>query len=67
MKNSFCKMFGTEEHNAVYTALHNAAGATYEESGYLYDYMESTPRTSFVCELLMELEEMGYEVRKKNG
>lgn len=66
MKNELSNMFSDEQHNAMYTALHNAADATFEESGKLYDYIESTPRTSLVCELLMELEDLGYEVRKKN-
>ena len=65
MKNKLCKMFGEEGHNVMYTALHNAACATYEESGIVYNYLESTPRASLVCELLGEIEEMGYEIRKK--
>jgi len=64
MKNKLTEMFGTDEELAsLYTALHNAAGAFFNESAKLYDYIESTPRTSFVCELLDELHELGFEIR----
>ena len=68
MKNKFSKMFGGKEAeslNALYTALHNAADANYEESGKVYDYIEGCPRTSLVCELNYQLEELGFEIRRK--
>lgn len=65
MKNKLSKMFGQEDHNALYTALHNAANASFEESGILYEYIEHSPRASLVCEILMELEELGYEIKRR--
>jgi hypothetical protein len=65
MKNKFCDMFTTEDYNALYTALHEAAEATYDETGKLYDYIEGAPRTSLVCELIHELNNLGYKIVKK--
>ncbi len=66
MKNKISELFGDKQHNILYTAIHNAADASFEESGKLYDYIESTPRTSLVCEIINELDEMGYEIKKRS-
>lgn len=68
MKNKFSEMFGgrsSESYNALYTALHNAADAEFDDTGKLYDYIETTPRASLVCEIVDGLEEIGYEIKKK--
>lgn len=59
-------MFGQDEHNALYTSFHNAADAHFTEAGKLYNYIEQAPRASLVCELIDELHELGYEIRKKD-
>lgn len=59
-------MFGHDEYNALYTSFHNAANAKFDESGKLYNYIEQATRASLVCELIYELHELGYEIRKKN-
>jgi len=59
-------MFGPDEENAaMYTALHNAANASFDEIAKLYDYIEEAPRTSLVVELVDELHELGFEIVRK--
>ena len=72
MKNKLSKLFGgndvvREAHNALYTAIHNAADASFEETDKLYSYIEKAPRASLVCEIIWELEEMGYEIKKRTS
>jgi hypothetical protein len=59
-----------EEQNA---ALWNALHCLADEQGYptpyfntkVYNYLEDTPRTSLVVELVDKLNEMGYQIVKK--
>jgi len=61
------QLFRDVERNALMTALHNAADvdaahAPYPEDDLIYLYMEQTPKTSFVSELVDELHRLGFHI-----
>jgi hypothetical protein len=57
--------FSQEDHNALLTALCNAAGAEKEtDSSEIYDYLESTPKASLVTDLCYELNKLGFKIKK---
>jgi hypothetical protein len=61
------RLFGDVERNALMTALRNAAdvdaaNAPYPEDDLIYLYMEQTPKTSFVSELVDELHRPGFHI-----
>ena len=61
MKTLVCKMFGgenSEAQNALMSALTELAGGTQD----IYEYLESTPKTSLVVEIVDKLKELGYEI-----
>lgn len=64
------QLFGDVERNALMTALRNAADvdaahAPYPEDDLIYLYMEQTPKTSFVSELVDELHRLGFHIELK--
>ena len=61
-------LFADEERNALMTALRNAAltdtaGCPYSEGDRIYLYVENTPKTSLVSELVDELHRIGYCIK----
>ncbi len=61
------KMFGGsngEQENALMTALINAADGEHSlcDEEAVYAYLETTPKTSFVVELIQELNKLGYKI-----
>lgn len=56
-----CKMFGgtdAEAQNALMSALTECAGGTQE----IYKYLDETPKTSLIVELVEKLKELGYTI-----
>lgn len=65
MVNSFGGKDG-EAQNILMTALLNASGAKdIKDNEAIYDFMEKTPKASFIVELYNEVQELGYEIKKK--
>ena len=61
-----CDLFVSEQQNVVYQAMHEIAKCKdYKDTGKLYDYVEQTPRTSFVVELVDQLNKNGYSIKKE--
>lgn len=59
------KAFTTPEHNALLTALYNAAEAKDDGdagNATVYDYLENTPKASLVVELVAELKRLGFSI-----
>lgn len=64
-KNKLVDLFVGEPENALMTALYNAAEAQYPmENGKLYKFLEETPKTSLVAEIVQELTRLGYAIKK---
>lgn len=64
-----CKMFADEQQNALYEAMHKAAGCTdlVNDQGHIYEFLEDTPRGTIVCQTIDALNELGYEIIKSKG
>ena len=65
--NSGHATFSTLQNEALYKALHLAAEAFDYENGIVYDFMESTPRASFIAELSIALDDLGYRIVEKSS
>ena len=66
MKELTCKMFGgegEEEYNALMSALQDCAG-TDSPSDEIYQYLEETPKTTLIVELVNALHTFGYKIIK---
>jgi len=59
------KLFDCNQCNAVYWALHEAAGCKTYDNDDVYDYIESSPRASLVVELVQALNRCGFIVVEK--
>ncbi|GAB2553344.1 hypothetical protein [Rufibacter soli] len=49
-----------EQENALMTALINAA----EGEDHIYQYLDETPKTSLIVELVQELHRLGFHITK---
>lgn len=56
------KMFDGEDYNALMSAFWDLAGSKDE----IYTWIENTPKTSMVVEIVAKLKEFGYEIKKIN-
>jgi hypothetical protein len=61
-------LFADQERNALMTALRNAAltdteGCPYSEGDRMYLYVENTPKTSLVSEMVDHLHRIGYCIK----
>lgn len=66
--SALCELYTDHERNALMTALQNAAKAYNEgedtiPADVIYDYVENTPKTSLVSELVDELHRLGYRIQ----
>ena len=52
---------GAEEYQAIYDALHYCSEDWNQD---VYDWLESTPRTSLTCELVDMLHRKGFKIVK---
>lgn len=67
--SALCTLYTDRERNALMTALQNAAkvdavGAPYPADDMIYCYLENTPKTSLVSELVDELHRLGYRIQQ---
>jgi hypothetical protein len=53
---------GAEQYNALMTALENCA--KYDDRD-IYEYLDKTPKTSLIVELVQELDSLGFQIIKK--
>jgi hypothetical protein len=56
--------FKSEEENALFTALHEAAKDADQS---VYIYLENAPKSSLVVELVDRLHALGYKIEKINN
>lgn len=56
------KLFSTEHHNVVLTALRECAKDNQQD---IYDFLEKMPKTSLVAELTDKIYELGYKIVKQ--
>lgn len=64
MKN--CRMFDDPQINTLADALVSASEAEdLNDNDKIYAYMEDTPKSSFLCEIVDTLNRMGYKIVKK--
>jgi len=64
MKELLTDMFGgknSEEYNALMSALTRSAEKNGKE---IYEYLEETPKTTFIVNMVDELRDMGYKITK---
>ena len=68
------ELFTRESHNVMLQALINnscvwAVGERLADDDgiFIYGYLQDTPKTSLVAELVQELELLGYEITKKDN
>jgi len=64
-KIDFCTMFGgegAEGYNAMMTSLQECAK---DDGRSIYDFLEHTPKTSLVVELVDKLRELGFDIVRK--
>lgn len=63
-----CDMFGgegAEAYNALMSSLINAAEAYgTKDNDSIYTYLEGTPKTSLICELVDGLKELGFTIQR---
>lgn len=67
MKELTCKMFGgegEEEYNALMSALQDCATRDNQNKD-IYTYLEDTPKTSLIVELVDALHIFGYKIVKE--
>jgi len=72
MKKLECTLFADEQENVLMQALINAAKAyginpqtdRPVSAEQIYAYLDGTPKTSLIVELVDELEELGYRIEK---
>ena len=66
-----CTMFTDEERNALMSALIDASTASMgvDEDGNtdVYGYLEDTPKTSLISELVEHLNRLGYRITKSHA
>lgn len=70
-----CKLFADERQNALFQAISDAAHADlpegtnppYEEKDMMYLYLENTPVASIVCEVIDQLNRLGYQIVNNKG
>ena len=62
------KMFVGERYNILYWALHKAAYCeSYDDTCKMYDFLENTARGPLTTEIIDALDELGYEIVKKEN
>ncbi len=60
------KTFREDKHNALATAVYNAAGCNNkDEKDKLYSYLENAPMASYITEVVDELEKLGFTITKQ--
>ena len=63
---SLSKLFGgenSEQYNVLMTALERCSE---EREMTIYDYLDTTPKTSLVVEIVDKIIELGFEIKLKN-
>jgi len=53
-----------EERNALMQSLFNASGDETGNNNDVYEFLEKTPKTSLISELVDELHKLGYKIVK---
>ena len=70
MSKQLVDLYSCEECNALMTAIRLAARDWYSEEAMpqigdaVYEYLETSPKTSLVAELVQKIHELGYTIKK---
>lgn len=62
-----CDMFEGEQENALMSALMEASGANFldRDNELIYKFLEDTPKTSLIVDLVQNLNNLGYKIVSK--